>query len=330
MRRRDLMLLAGATVVASRTVGAQQTERIRGVGYLTPATGSPENLLGVRQTRALIEGLRELGWFDGRNITVEHRFSGSGRNRTRNNAKELVSLNPDVIVSVGGPALAALLAETQTIPIVFANVPDPVASGFVDSLAQPGGNATGVGISETSLAGKWLQLLKEIAPATSRVMVLMEADSPPQQVLANAVEAASGLLGMPLVTASVRAIDDYEREIATFARAPGSGLVVLANPIVIINHEHIQALAARHRTPAVYTVPNFASTGALVAYGADSISLLHDAAGYVDKVLRGARPSELPVQQATRFFLAVNLTTAKTLGLTVPQSILAQADDVIE
>ena len=324
------MLLAGAAVFPSRVVRAQQTECMRRVGYLTPVTGSPDNLLGVRQTRALVAGLRELGWFDGRNITIEHRFSGSGRNRTRNNAKELVSLNPDVIVSVGGASLAALLAETQTIPIVFANVADPVASGFVDSLAQPGGNATGLGINETSLAGKWLQLLGDIAPATTRIMVLMEADSPPQEVLASAVAEASALLGMPLVKVSVREIVDYEREIATFARVPGGGLVVLANPIVLINHEHIQNLTARHRLPALYTVPNFASTGALLAYGADPIALLHDAAAYVDKVLRGARPSDLPVQQPTRFFLAVNVTTARTLGLTVPTSILAQADEVVE
>jgi len=330
VRRRDLVLLAGAAVFLSRIVGAQQTERMRRVGYLTPVTGSPDNLLGVRQTRALVAGLRELGWFDGRNITIEHRSSGSGRSRTRNNAKELVSLNPDVIVSVGSSSLAALLAETQTIPIVFANVPDPVASGFVTSLAEPGGNATGIGIGETSLAGKYLQLLKEIAPGTTRVMVLREADSLPQEVLANAVADASVLLGIPLATASVREIADYEREIATFARAPGGGLVVLANPIVLINHEHIQNLAARHRLPALYTVPNFASTGALVAYGADPISSLHDAAAYVDKVLRGAPPSDLPVQQPTRFFLAVNVTTAKKLGLMVPPSILAQADEVIE
>jgi putative tryptophan/tyrosine transport system substrate-binding protein len=330
MKRRNLVLLAGAAVLASPVVRAQQGERTRRVGYLTPATGSPEDLLGVRETRAFIEGLRELGWFDGRNIAVEHRFSGSGRNRTRNNAKELVSLNPDVIVSVGGPSLAALLAETHTIPIIFANVPDPVAGDFVDSLAQPGGNATGIGISETSLAGKYLQLLKDIAPAATRVMVLMEADSPSQEVLANAVARASVSLNIPLVTTSVREVADYERQIANFARTPGGGLIVLTNPIVLVNHEHIQNLVAHHRLPAVYTIPNFASTGALVAYGADPVSLLHDAAAYVDKVLRGARPSELPVQQPTRFFLAVNLTTAKTLGLTVPPSILAQADEVIE
>jgi ABC-type uncharacterized transport system substrate-binding protein len=158
----------------------------------------------------------------------------------------------------------------------------------------------------------------------------MEADSPPQEGLADAVARASVSLGIPLVTTSVREVADYEREIANFARTPGGGLIVLTNPIVLVNHEHIQNLVAHHRLPAVYTIPNFASTGALVAYGADPVSLLHDAAAYVDKVLRGARPSELPVQQPTRFFLAVNLTTAKTLGLTVPPSILAQADEVIE
>src|SRR5438876_1169755 len=172
MRRRDLVLLAGAALVTPRMAGGQQGERVRHIGYLTPATGAPEDLLGVVQTRALVEGLRELGWFDGRNITIEHRFSGSGRERIEANAKELIALNPDVIMSVGGLPLAALLAETQTIPIVFTMVNDPVGSGFVASLARPGGNATGIGISEAPIAGKWLQLLKEIAPQVARALVL--------------------------------------------------------------------------------------------------------------------------------------------------------------
>ena len=191
MRRRDLVLLAGAAIASPRLSQAQQGERVRRIGYLTPATGSPENIFGVLQTRALIEGLRELGWFDGRNITIEHRFSGDGRERIRANAKELVALNPDVIMSVGGPVLAALLAETRTIPIVFTNINDPVGSGFVASLARPGGNATGVAVSEAPIAGKWVELLKEIAPGVTRVMGLMEADARPQKLLADTVAAAA-------------------------------------------------------------------------------------------------------------------------------------------
>src|SRR6266550_3323553 len=246
MRRRDLVLLAGTALVSPRMAAAEQGERVRRIGYLTPATGSPDNIFGVLQSRALVEGLRQLGWADGRNITIEHRFAGDGRERIRANAKELVALNPDVIMSVGGPVLAALLAETRTIPIVFSNVNDPVGSGFVASLARPGGN------------------------------------------------------------------------------------VALSNTIIANNMERVHALAARHHLPAVYSYPIYARTGGLLSYGADNFALFHDVARYIDQILRGAKPGDLPVQQPTRFVLAVNLKTAKALGLTVPPSILARADEVIE
>jgi putative ABC transport system substrate-binding protein len=330
MRRRDVVLLAGTVLVSPRLAGAQQGEHPRLIGYLTPATGSPEDFLGVLQTRALVEGLRELGWFDGRNVTIDHRFSGSGRERIRRNAKELVATNPDVIMCVGGPPLAALLAETRTIPIVFTSVYDPVGGGYVASLARPGGNATGIGVNEAPIAGKWLELLKEIAPEISRVMVIMEADAPSQPLMANAVAVAALPLGVTVVTASVHEIGDYDREIAAFAREPGGGLVLLSNPIVAVNREMVHALAARYRLPAVYSNPIYAQTGALISYGPDPAALFHEAARYVDKILRGAKPGDLPVQQPTRFVLAVNLKTAKALGLTVPQSILARADEVIE
>src|SRR5436309_5245786 len=217
MRRRDLVLRIGAAIASPRAGRAQQTERVRRIGYLTPATGSPENIFGVLQTRALIEGLRELGWFDGRNITIEHRFSGSGRERIAANAKELVALDPDLIFSVGGPPLAALLAETRTIPIVFVNVNDPVGSGFVASLGRPGGNATGVAVSEAPIAGKWLELLKEVAPQITRVLVLPETDTAAQKLLADTVAAAAPSLGLNVVIGSVREAADYDREMAAFA-----------------------------------------------------------------------------------------------------------------
>jgi putative ABC transport system substrate-binding protein len=330
MNRRDLVLLAGAAILTPRLSPAQQAERVRRIGYLTPATGAPENIFGVLQTRALVDGLRELGWVDGRNIAIEHRFSGDGRDRIRANAKELVALNPDVIMSVGGPVLAALLAETRTIPIVFANVNDPVGSGFVASLARPGGNATGVAVSEAPIAGKWLELLKEIAPQITHAKVLMEAEAAPQQLLANAVATAGASLGLKIVTGQVREAADYDREIEAFAREPDGGLVALSNTIIANNVEKVHALAARHRLPAVYSYPVYARTGGLLSYGADNFALFHEAARYIDQILRGAKPGDLPVQQPTRFLLVVNLKTAKALGLTVPQSILARADEVIE
>jgi ABC-type uncharacterized transport system substrate-binding protein len=316
MRRRDLVLLAGTALVTPRLAGAQQADRMRRVGYLTGATGGPDDMLGVLQTHALVEGLRELGWADSRNITLEHRFSGGGRERMRTNAKELVALNPDVIVSVGGLQLEALLAETRTIPIVFTSVSDPVASGFVASLGHPGGNATGIGVNEAPLAGKWLELLKEIAPNMTRAVVIMAAESPS--------------LGVTLVTASIREATDYDREIEAFAHEPRGGLVALSNPVIANNQGRVHALAARYRLPAVYSYPTYARTGGLISYGPDTVTLFHEVARYVDKILRGAKPADLPVQQPTRFLLAVNLKTATALGLTVPQSILARADEVIE
>jgi putative ABC transport system substrate-binding protein len=330
MRRRDLVLLAGTALVTSRAGRAQQSERLRRIGYFTAVTGSPDDLFGVQQTRALVEGLRDMGWFDGRNITIEHRFSGSGRERIRAGAKELVALKPDVIVSTGGLLLAALLEETRSLPIVFTYVSDPVASGFVASLAHPGGNATGIGVNEVSFAGKWLEVLKEIAPGITRALVLMGAESRPQQLLGDALAAAAPSLGLTLVTASVSEPADYDREIEAFAREPGGGLAALSNPIIAQALERVHALAARHRLPAVYNYPIYAQTGGLVSYGPDTVALFQEVGRYVDKILRGAQPGDLPVQQPTRFLLVVNLKTAKGLDLTVPQSILARADEVIE
>ena len=331
MRRRDLLVLGGALAIVLPVVGrAQQAERIRRIGYFTPATGSPEDVNGVLQTRALVDGLRELGWADGRNLTIEHRFSGSGSQRIRANAKELVALNPDVILSVGGVRLAALLAETRTIPIVFTLVSDPVGSGFVANLARPGGNVTGFAPLEGAVAGKWLELLKEIAPQVTRAAVIMEANSPPQVVLRDAAAAGAPSLNVTLSSFEVRDLSDVEREIGAFARAPGGGLVVLPNAIAAFNQQRIHGLAARYRLPAVYSYPIYAQSGGLISYGSDSVAPFRAAAGYIDRILRGEKPADLPVQQPTRFLLVVNLKTAKALGLTVPPSLIARADEVIE
>jgi putative ABC transport system substrate-binding protein len=330
MNRRDLVLLAGTALVVPRVGRAQQSERLPRIGYFTAASGSPDDVFGVEQTRALVDGLREFGWFDGRNVMIEHRFSGSGQERMRSSANELVALKPDVIVCTGGLQLAALLAETRSIPVVFTNVADPVASGFVASLGRPGGNATGIGVNEAPIAGKWLELLKEIAPGLTRALVVIAAESRPQQLLADAVAAAAPSLRLALVTARVSEPANYDREVEIFAREPGGGLVALSNPIIAHALERVHALAVKYRPPAVYSYPIYARTGGLVSYGPDTVALLHEVGRYVDKILRGATPSDLPVQQPTRFLLVVNLKTAKALGLTVPQSILARADEVIE
>ena len=330
MQRRELLALAGTAALAPVATAAQPADRTYRIGYFTAAAGAPEDQMGVLQIRALVDGLRAVGWYEGRNITILHLFSGTGRERIRRNAKELVALKPDVIVSTGGPQLAALLAETRTIPIVFTHVADPVASGFVASLGRPGGNATGLGTNEAPIAGKWLELLKEIAPGVTRGLVLMSADARPQQVLSEAVAAAALALGVTLVTGTVRQAEDYDREIEAFAREPGGGVVALSNPIIARSYERVHALAARHRLPAVYNYPIYARSGGLVSYGPDNIAQIHEVGRYVDKILRGANPADLPVQQPTRFLLVVNLKTAKALGLTVPQSLLSRADEVIE
>ena len=331
MRRRDLIALSGLLPLASMiTAQAQQRERVPRIGYFTPATGSPRDTLGVLETRALVEGLRQLGWFDGRNITIEHHFSGTGHERIQATARELVARDPDVIVSVGGLLLAPLLAETRTIPIVFTMIGDPVGSGFVASLERPGANATGIGIAEAPIAGEWPRLLKEIAPQVTRVMVLVEMDAPGHRLLADAVAAAAPSLGLTLSTASVREAADYDREIEAFAREPGGGLIVLANPITASNQARLQAQAAQYRLPAVYSSAIYAKTGGLLSYGPDPVAMFHEAAGYIDKILRGASPGDLPVQEPSRFVLVVNLRAARALGLTVPQSLLARADEVIE
>ena len=331
MQRRELLAAATALpLIRAASASAQQVERVRRIGYLGPAIGSPEDTLGVLETRALVDGLRQLGWVDGRNITIEHSFAGRGRERLRSTAKALVAAAPDVILSVGGPLLAALLAETRSIPIVFTHVSDPAGSGFVGNLARPGGNATGFAAQEGPIAGKWLELLREVAPQVTRAMIIMEAESRPQALLRDAVAAAAPSLGVTVTTAAVREIADYEAAISAFARGPAGGLVVLPNIIANSNQQKIHALALQNHLPAVYSYPIFARSGGLISYGADPVAEFREAAGYIDKILRGAKPGDLPVQLPTRFLLIVNLKTAKALGLSVPPALLARADEVIE
>jgi len=326
MKRRELMLLLGGMMTAARALRAQQAQRRIGV-FKGGAYTVPQEQIEYGE---FVQRLRELGWAEGRNLTLDYRFFVGEQDAARPSARELIGLGPDVIFSRGSPALLALLSETRTIPIVFAYISDPVANRFVASLAHPGGNATGFSIHDPPIAGKWLQLLKEIAPRTTRVMVIMEADQPTQLLMRDAAASAAPSLGVKLTTAVIRNLSDVEREIDAFARQPEGGLVVVPNVVTVNNAERVQALAARYRLPAVYAYPYFARSGGLISYGVNAVAQFREAARYVDRVLRGEKPADLPVQQPTKFELVINLKTAKALGLTVPPLLLVQADEVIE
>jgi putative ABC transport system substrate-binding protein len=329
MRRRDFAFGLAAALAPSLGY-AQQQERRRRIGYLTAATGSPENELGVEQTRAIVEGLREFGWFDGRNVVLDHRFVGTGRERAGATAKDLVASRPDVILAIGSRATTAVLAETKTIPVVFAMVSDPVGSGLAASLARPGGNATGIGIDEAPIVAKRLELLQEIAPRTRRVLLLVQADSRSQQVFADAAVVAAQTLGLSLTTEAVADIGDYERSIPGFAAEPDGAVVALSGPALAVYQAKVNQLVAQYHLPTMYSYAIDVERGGLISYGPDRITVFRQTGRYIDRILRGAPPADLPIELPTRFVLAVNLQSAKALGLTVPQSLRARADKVIE
>jgi putative ABC transport system substrate-binding protein len=321
-------VLGGLTIGRPVVARAEQSERTRRLGvFKGNAYDIPEE---QAEYDVFLQRLRELGWLESRNISIEYRSLVGGPDDARSFARELIGFGPDVILCRGGPALVAMLRETRTIPIVFTYITDPVASGFVANLARPGGNATGFSNQDAEIAGKWLQLLKEIASRVTRVMVTMQADAPTQLRMRDAAASAAQSLGVKLTTAAIRDLPEVERAIEAFASEPEGGLVVLPNAITVGNRERIIALAAHYRLPAVYAYPPFARKGGLISYGTDAIPQFREAAIYVDRILRGEKPGDLPVQNPTKFELLVNLKTASELGLVVPQSILARADEVIE
>lgn len=295
-------------------------------------TGLPANdALGQMEVAALQRGLQELGWVEGRNVHIEYRWPGSDIERIDAAAKELVATGPEVIVARATPSVAALRRETGTIPIVFLRVADPIGVGFVRSLARPGGSITGFINFEASLGGKWLQLLKEIAPGVARVAVLFNPDTAPHAgAFLATIEAAAPHLAVMATPAPTRSAAELETVIAAVAQSPGGGLLQIPDSFMLANRELLVRLAARHRLPAVY--PNLAHTasGGLIAYGVDSGDIFRRAAVYVDRILKGAKPRDLPVQQPVKFQLAINLKTAKALGLDVTPMLLGQADEVIE
>jgi putative ABC transport system substrate-binding protein len=328
VRRREFVTLLGSAAVAwSRAARAQQGERMRRIGVLMPlAADEPETLARVG---AFLQGLEELGWTDGRNMRIEYRWAAGDAER-RKYAAELVALAPDIILANGGSTVAPLLQITRTLPIVFVQVTDPVGAGFVASLARPGGNATGFTVYEYSLSGKWLELLKQIAPGVTRVLVFRDPTIASGIGQFAAIQAVAPSLRMDIAPADVREAGEIERAVTAFAGQPNSGLIVLTGVSAILHRKLFVALAARHRLPAVYPFRLFAAEGGLTSYGPDSIDPFRRAAGYVDRILKGEKPADLPVQAPTKLELVINLKTARALGLEVPAMLLARADEVIE
>jgi putative ABC transport system substrate-binding protein len=328
MRRRQFIVGLGGAAAWPLVARAQQPQRMRRVGWLMALD---ENDPGVkRQISALTQALADLGWTDGRNVRVDLRWYGGDINRIRTLAQELVALQPDIILTVGAPATLALRRETRTIPIVFRNVGDPVARGIVAQLDRPGGNVTGFASYEASLGGKWLELLSEIAPDLKRAAIIFNPDTVGVSPYMPSLETAARSLNVVPIMVPVHSDAEIEAAIIVLGREPGGGLVVIPDVFTLAHREPIILAAARNSVPAVYPFSVYARDGGLLSYVGDQVDTFRRVATYVDRILRGAKPAELPVQFPTKFEMAVNLKTAKALGLTVPQSILLRADEVIE
>jgi ABC-type uncharacterized transport system substrate-binding protein len=328
-RREFITLIGGAAIARPLATGAQQPERMRRIGLLL---GFPESdVEGEASVTAFQRGLQELGWSEGRNIRIDIRWPGGDPDKARTFAKELVSASPDLIVPTSNLVTAILQKETSTIPILFVLVGDPVGSGFVASLARPGGNITGFAIFETAIGGKWLELIKELAPRVRRVGFILHPETPVHVGFLRAAEAAASSLGLEITPLGVHTTSEIERAITEFAAAGDNrGLIGAPHAITLENRDVIIRLASHYRLPAVFGPRYYAASGGLVAYGPNPVSLFQQAPRYVDRILKGAKPSELPVQFPTKYELVVNLKTARLIGLDVPPTLLARADEVIE
>ena len=328
MRRRAFITLLGGAAAWPLAARAQQPERMRRIGVLMPLAA--DDLEGRARLTAFMQALQQLGWADGRNVRIDTRWGGLNAGDIRKFAAELVELAPDVILTMSSVTVAALLQATRTVPIVFTIVVDPVGAGYVDSLARPGGNATGFTVYEYSMSGKWLELLKEIAPSVTRAVVLRDpaiASGPGQFA---AIQAVASSLGVELRPVDVRDASEIERAIAVFAQSANSGVIVTGSTGATTHRELIIALAARHRLPAVYNSQFWAAGGGLISYGPDFLDQFRRAASYVDRILKGEKTADLPVQAPTKYELVINLKSAKAIGLEIPSPVLARADEVIE
>ena len=327
MRRREFItLLGGAAAAWPLAARAQQPKGMRRIGVLTGGFGPDSQA----RLEAFLKALAQLGWTDGQNVRLEIRRGGGDADAIRKHATELAALAPDVIMAVGGTATGALLQATRTVPIVFAIVPDPIGSGFVASLSRPGGNATGFLQFEYGLSGKWLELLKEIRPGLTRVAVLRDSIVPAGIGQLAVIQSLATTLDVDLSPIDAQNAAQIERDITAFARSSDGGLIVASSTGALVNRALIVALAARLKLPAIYAQREFVTGGGLMSYSADFSVQFHDAAGYVDRILKGEKPADLPVQAPTKYELVINLKTAKALGLDVPPTLLARADEVIE
>ena len=327
MRRREFITLLGGAAAWPLAARAQQDERMRRIGVLSAlAEDDPES---VTRRAAFEQALKALGWANGSNLRVDYRWSAGDVDRGRKYTVELVALAPDVILTSGNIALAPMMQATRTIPIVFVQAVDPVGSGFVESLARPGGNITGFTQFEYSLAGKWVELLKQIAPHVTRAAVIRDPTRGPGIGQFAVVQAIAPSLGMELSPINSLDVSEMERATAAFARSPNGGLIVTVGGTAF-NRDLIIALAAKHQLPAVYPYRYFATDGGLISYGPDTIEQYRRAAAYIDRIFKGEKPADLPVQAPIKFELVINLKTAKALGITVPQSLLLRANEVIQ
>jgi putative tryptophan/tyrosine transport system substrate-binding protein len=327
VKRRAFITLLGGAAAWPMTARTQQRERVRRVGVLTLLVANDAE--GQARHAAFTQALGQLGWSEGRNLQIDARWANAGD--LQRHAVELAAAAPDILVAATGTAtVAALLQATKTIPIVFVIVIDPVGAGFVASLAQPGGNATGFTVYEYSMSGKWLELLKEIAPSVTRVAVLRDPAVASGIGQFGAVQIVAPALGVQLTPVDVRDAGEIERAVAALAKGPNSGVIVTAGALGTVHRELIATVAARHKLPAVFPSRNYVNGGGLISYGPDLIDQFRRAAGYVDRILKGEKPANLPVQAPTKYELVINLKAAKALGLDLPTSVLARADEVIE
>ena len=327
MKRREFITLLGAAVAWPLAARAQQSERMRRIGVLLGGVDDPA---AQDRVGAFVRELQQLGWTDGRNVKIDYRSPTGDANKARKYAAELVALAPDVILAASTLSVTSLLQATRTVPIVFVAVADPVGAGFIDSLSRPGGNATGFLQFDYSLSAKWLELLKEIAPGVTRAAVLRDPALTSGIGQFAIIQYVAPSVGVEVSSINVRDAGEIERAVAVFARFPNGGLIVTASSLSLVHRELIIALAARHKLPAVYFQRIFVTVGGLISYGSVLVDHYRSAASYVDRILKGEKPADLPVQAPTKYELAINLKTAKALGLTVPPQIVARADELIE
>jgi len=328
MRRRDFITLLGGAVAAWPLAARAQPGGMRRIGVLmSQPADDPES---QRRVTAFAQGLQQLGWTDGRNVRIDYRWGAADADRIRRYAGELAALAPDVILAAGSVTLGPLLQSTRTVPIVFVHVPDPVGAGFVDSLARPGGNATGFTLLEYGTSAKWLELLREIAPRVIRAAVLRDPALAAGIGQFGAIQAVAPSVGLEVSPVNVRDAGEIERAVTAFAHTSNGGLIVTSGPLAQIHRDLIITLAARHKLPAVYFERFFVTDGGLISYGPDLVDQYRRAAGYVDRILKGEKPADLPVQAPTKYELVINLKTAKALGLDVPPTLLARADGLLE